>query len=413
MQIVVWPVGLGTGVSRERKRGKGIRQVRLLRERVTNVLTNMTCSCTAIKQRALLAIISCISVIVGYFIWFKAVSEQPKPQLNEFGRLNLAQARKAFGFPDRSLLMCQGPKCLRFERFLMTLIFVFKDMVDGDAGRGGFMLVLSMLLPIVLFMCVQAVKPETHFLQRGFIVTLVMMLGQGICIGASVPLVYVPLFALVRGLTLHKTYPERPFGRYAPSVITPLVSSITILSLITVFFPRDHWMWPHVNVVFQFSPMLLLGLSLYLVVIGRQKSVTTTKISEMYENNLIFSMLMYWVGLYLLKPTIGRVFRGEDTGLTDGQKLILWDSIGLLLTMILLVALDAVADYQLKFEQTRALHNGSLKKWIVGTIRSIFMGLLFGPGAVLDLYYAGREDVVTPVHSFIPQDIDKKKKKRT
>jgi len=144
--------------------------------------------CTAATQRILLFVVACVSIATGLWINRKAVHEDPKPDLEAFGTLNLAQAREALGFPDYSLLMCSGPKCERFERILMTLIYVFKLMNSGKAGHGGFMVLLSMSLPLVLAMCAQALKPETTFLQRGISVTIVILFGQVFCLGASVPL---------------------------------------------------------------------------------------------------------------------------------------------------------------------------------------------------------------------------------
>ena len=122
------------------------------------------------------------------------------------------------------------------------------------------------------------------------------------------------------------------------------------------------------------------------------------------------SAAMYWYGMYHLLPTLGRWYRGEDLGLNDGEKLILWDNVGIFLTLIYWVVVDGIADYQLMFEQTRPLHRVPPTAWILGIIRSIFIAVLFGPGVVMDLYFAGREDAVTPVHSFIKQDLPKQKR---
>ena len=367
-------------------------------------------TCTAATQRILLFVVACVSIATGLWINRKAVHEDPKPDLEAFGALNLAQAREALGFPDYSLLMCSGPKCERFERMLMTLIYVFKLMNSGKAGHGGFMVLLSMSLPLVLAMCAQALKPETTFLQRGISVTIVILFGQVFCLGASVPLLYIPITALVRSLDLLKTFPERPYGKYAPFLIKQLVTCLCIMAVVNVLAPMDHWTWPYINFVFQFSPLIMLSLSVFTTLFGRQKSVTTTKVSIFFEDDCLVSAAMYWYGMYHLLPTLGRWYRGEDLGLNDGEKLILWDNVGIFLTLIYWVVVDGIADYQLMFEQTRPLHRVPPTAWILGIIRSIFIAVLFGPGVVMDLYFAGREDAVTPVHSFIKQDLPKQKR---
>ena len=154
----------------------------------------------------------------------------------------------------------------------------------------------------------------------------------------------------------------------------------------------------------------MLSLSVFTTLFGRQKSVTTTKVSIFFEDDCLVSAAMYWYGMYHLLPTLGRWYRGEDLGLNDGEKLILWDNVGIFLTLIYWVVVDGIADYQLMFEQTRPLHRVPPAAWILGIIRSIFIAVLFGPGVVMDLYFAGREDAVTPVHSFIKQDLPKQKR---
>lgn len=339
-----------------------------------------------------------------------AVHKEPKPDFAAFGPLNVAEARQALGLPNQSLLMCSSSTCERIERFLLTLVYVFKLMGSGDAGHGGFVLVLTMAVPIVLAMCVIAVKPETTVLQRGFTVALIVTLGQGILFGAAVPMVYIPLMALVRGIDLQKTHPERPFGRHAPSIIGGLVNGMIILSLMTIMTPVDHWIWPYINVVFQVLPLSLLALSVFLFIVGRQKSVTTTKVSTVYEDNVLVSTLMYWYSMYYLWPTIKLWYRGESIIANDGEKLILWDILGVFLSYVYWVILDAIADHRLIFENTRPLHRVSPKAWVFGTIRSFIIAVIFGPGVVMDLYLAGREDAVTPVHSFIKEDLPKRKR---
>ena len=100
--------------------------------------------------------------------------------------------------------------------------------------------------------------------------TIVILFGQVFCLGASVPLLYIPITALVRSLDLLKTFPERPYGKYAPLMIKQLVTCLCIMAVVNVLAPMDHWTWPYINFVFQFSPLIMLSLSVFTTLFGRQ-----------------------------------------------------------------------------------------------------------------------------------------------
>ncbi|KAL4398891.1 hypothetical protein ACI68E_004288 [Malassezia pachydermatis] len=356
--------------------------------------------CTPCIQKTLLALLAVLSMATGVFISYKAIHEKPKPNFEYFSSLSLTDARTVLGLdPQSRWIPGQAAWTEKAEHFFLLLIYVFKLMGSQNVGRGGFMFIMSMSMPIMMFTMVQSIKPDTNVLLRGVAITLVYLLGQLICVGAAVPLVYLPLFIFVRAMNLSKVYPDRAFGEKAPGVIKLVNMVAGAPAILSFVIPVNHWAWMPINVVFQVFPLVFLGLSLYLFMVGPQRSVTSSKVSVLYEDNMLMSMVIYWYSLYKLVPFLRMYRRGEPIALNDGEKLILWDSLGMFLTLIYFVLVDMIADIQLKNETGKPLHSASPVKWILGTIKSTLMALVVGPGAVMDIYLAAREDTATPLHA--------------
>lgn len=361
----------------------------------------MAAAVPASLQRVLLALLSALSMATGLFISYKAIFEAPKPDFERIDAMSLAQSRTALGLSgEHRWLPIDAPWAVKAEKFFFVLVHVFVDLCETRSGRGGFLAILSLSMPVMLFACVQAIKPETHTFQRGLIVTGIFLLGQLICVGASLPLLMVPLFALVRGIHLHKVYPERAFGVHGPRVVKTIQRMIMVPTVFMLLVPRTHWSWLVLNVAFQLFPLIFLGLSAYVALVGPQTSVTTSKVSILYEDNAVFTMISHWWSLYLLYPVLQALVAGESVVLNDAERLILWDLLGMFCTVIYLIGIDIIADLNLKDEGgVRALHSASLPKWLGAIMRSILMSVVFGPGTVMDIYLAAREDAVTPTHS--------------
>lgn len=355
----------------------------------------------ATLQRVLLALLSVLSIATGVLISYKAIFEPPKPDFERIDAMSLAQSRTALGLSGAGRLFAiDAPWAAQAERFFFVLVNIFAELCKTRTGRGGFLAMLSMSMPVMLFVCVQAIKPETHKLQRGIIVTFIFLLGQLICMGAALPLLLVPLFALVRGNHLHKVYPERAFGEHGPRVIKTIQSLLLVPSVLMVLVPTTHWSWLMLNVSFQLFPLIFLSLSAYVALVGPQTSITTSKVSILYENNAMFTMVTHWWSLYLLYPVLKACVSGGHFVLNDSERLIVWDILGMFLTVIYLIGIDVIADLNLKDESgVRALHSTSLPKWLGAIVRSFFMSLVFGPGTMMNIYLAAREDAVTPTHS--------------
>ncbi|WFD27998.1 hypothetical protein MNAN1_003006 [Malassezia nana] len=352
-------------------------------------------------QRVLLALLSVLSMATGVLVSYKAIFEPPKPDFERIDAMSLAQSRTALGLPSEGrLLPIDAPWAVQAEKFFFVLVNIFAELCKTRTGRGGFLAILSMSMPVMLFVCVQAIKPETHKLQRGLIVTGIFLLGQLICMGAALPLLLVPLFALVRGMHLHKVYPERAFGVYGPRVVKMIQRTLLVPSVFMVLVPTTHWSWLMLNVAFQLFPLIFLSLSAYVAFVGPQTSITTSKVSVLYEDNAVFTMVAHWWSLYLLYPVLRAYVSGDRVVLTDSERLIVWDLLGMFLTVIYLIGIDIIADLNLKDESgVRALHSASFSKWLGAIVRSLFMSLIFGPGTMMDIYLAAREDAVTPTHS--------------
>lgn len=361
----------------------------------------MAAAVPASLQRVLLALLSALSMATSLFISYKAIFEAPKPDFERIDAMSLAQSRTALGLSgEHRWLPIDAPWAVKAEKFFFVLVHVFVDLCETRSGRGGFLAILSLSMPVMLFACVQAIKPETHTFQRGLIVTGIFLLGQLICVGASLPLLMVPLFALVRGIHLHKVYPERAFGVHGPRVVKTIQRMIMVPTVFMLLVPRTHWSWLVLNVAFQLFPLIFLGLSAYVALVGPQTSVTTSKVSILYEDNAVFTMISHWWSLYLLYPVLQALVAGESVVLNDAERLILWDLLGMFCTVIYLIGIDIIADLNLKDEGgVRALHSASLPKWLGAIMRSILMSVVFGPGTVMDIYLAAREDAVTPTHS--------------
>lgn len=351
-------------------------------------------------QRAVLLVISVASIAFGCFISYKAIFEPPKPNFDYFSGLSLEEGRKVLGLtPHGRWLPASLEWTKDVEKFLLVLIYVFKLMCSQPVGGAGFMLILSMSMPLISFVLFQAARADTPIILRGIAVTLIFMLGQGICIGAALPIVYIPLYALYRGWDLTMVHPARAFGLSAPKVLKIIDLLSGPPAILSYVVPTTHWSWVYVNLWFQFYPLAYLLLSLHRFTEKKGELASTNKITILFESSMARSLLIYWVALYKLFPHMRAYLRGELHALNDGELLILWDALGVFVTILLVIAVDIVADLHLLDERGQPLHGTSFQKWVTGTLQMSLVSLLVGPGATMHIYLSLREESVTPLHS--------------
>ena len=247
----------------------------------------------------------------------------------------------------------------------------------------SFLYISSAMGPVLTFSFIEATKPGHSALIGGLVVTIVCALGQLICIGAAYPIVYIPLYALSRALTLGEVHPRPAAGPKTQSflaIVGTLVGGITIASVVT---PMDTQAWAWANICFQLFPVIVLALPIYSLVAPRE----TTSVSQAaaYRSESPKTVLLYWVSLALFAMPVYNFFSGGAILINNSIVLIWWDMLGVFLTHVFIVIIDAVAD------GSNSVHKGH--GWFVGTLRAFVSALVFGPGYTFNAYVANREQV--------------------
>lgn len=351
------------------------------------------------SRGALLGAIAALSITTGIAVSYLAVHAPPKPQFSAYAASVLSAARREVGLtPHGRFFSSRSPMAEEAEKFYLMLVRIFQELTSTPFGKGAFLFIFSMTSPLVMFSNVEALKPQAHLLMGGIAVTIIFLTGQLICIGAALPLFYIPVVALVRALRPRDTFPQRAFNESAIPLIKLLQLAAGLPALLTVVIPPKHKHYFLVNSLFQFFPLIFVHLSGYKLVAGRSNSVSSRAVGDLYRSSRFSSTLLYWLGVYLMFPTLLHLAKGSWVPFTDAVKLILWDALGVFLSIVFLVVINLVADpAPVGITGYRNMHAGG-PHLVAATFKAAATALVFGPGTAMFNYLAKREDAVAPVH---------------
>ena len=353
--------------------------------------------CTT-KQRGALALLSLASMAVGVTVWYTATQMPPKVEMARVMRMSLPELQRDLGLKSTlSVLFDWRQKhgwALEAERMLLALVCLFYDLCSTRFGQGGFYLVTSVVVPIMNMALIDAMKPAHSTLLGVLAVTFIYSLGQLICIGAAVPLLYVPLYALVRALDLERVFPTRAFA--SPTV--PLLKVVSLLAgaltIGSALVPTTHRSWVWINIGFQLYPLLFLPLApAYYLLPHRTQSAHSGTVADQYRENWISTAIFYWVGLAMIAPTVMQVVRGERIRIHDAELLILIDACGAVASAALFTLIDCVADANLKPNPHAQCCTATSEA------KSLGMAVVVGPGCAFADYLARREEAVADYHA--------------
>ncbi|WFC93696.1 hypothetical protein MBRA1_000318 [Malassezia brasiliensis] len=342
---------------------------------------------TSTSRGVLLGAIAALSITTGIAVSYLAIHAPPKPQFTTYAARLLSAARRESGLtPHGRFFSTRSPVAEEAEKFYLVLVRIFQELTSTPFGKGAFLFIFSMTSPLLMFSNVEALKPQAHLLMGGIAVTLVFLVGQLICVGAALPIFYIPAVAL------------RAFNESAIPLLKFLKLSAGLPALLTVAIPPKHKYYFLVNTLFQFFPLIFVHLSVYKLVAGRSNSVSSRAVGDLYRSGRFSSTLLYWFGVYLMFPTLLHLAKGSWVPFSDAVKLILWDALGVFLSMVFLVAINLVADpAPVGITGYRNMHAGG--PHLVGaTLKAAVDALLLGPGTAMFNYLAKREDAVAPVH---------------
>lgn len=352
------------------------------------------------RQRVLLALLSALSIYTGIKVTYYAVQAPPKTEFDRFAARTLQELRAVFGLtPQGRWVPSVHETAEELEHFLFVLLRIFKDLVERTLGRALFMLVFSMTAPLVTYATLESVKVRAHFLMNAAIVTLILLTGQVICVGAALPIFYVPIVAFVRGSRPMAVFPEPGFAKGALNVMkyTSLVTgpSVVLSSLV----PTTHFSWVYINLVFQFFPLVYLLLAVYMMVSTDYVPVSSHRVAQEYRSNGKRDAIIYWASLGLMVRVGFDYAHSGSIALSDSEILILWDMLGVALTLVYMFAIDVIADPAPTGVLRNNLHEASAGDWVAGTLNTLGSCLVWGPGATMAEYFARREDRVAAFHS--------------
>ncbi|WFC98492.1 hypothetical protein MYAM1_001220 [Malassezia yamatoensis] len=357
-------------------------------------------SATPLNTRnVMLGAIAATSIVSGLYVTYMAVHAEPKPQFYAWGQQALSALRRDLGLtPSGRFFSSKSPMIADLEKFYLFLVRIFQDLVSTPFGKGAFLFIFSMTAPLMLYANVEALKPEAHLLMGGLAVLVIFSTGQLICIGAALPIMYIPAYALVRALRPRDTFPQRAFNESAIPLLSFLQLVCGVPALLTLAVPPKHNYFFLVNTLFQFFPLLLIHLPGYKMFASRNQSVSSTAVGDLFRTGRISTTLLYWAGMFFMYPTLVHLARGSWLPLSDAVKLILWDSLGVILSMIYIVCVDLVADpVPAGMTSRRNVHNQG-ETLLVGTVKAVITSIIFGPGTAMNSYFAKREDAVASVH---------------
>lgn len=343
------------------------------------------------KRAQCLGSIALLSVATGLAVTYLAIHAPPKPQFERYGSYALDVIRKEVGLGKGRYLPATH-LYEEMEKFYYLLVRIFMDLCEKPFGKGAFLLIFSMTAPAASFATTEAVKPHKHYLLGGIAVTTIFLIGQLICIGAALPIFYIPALAYVRCQRSHEVHPQRAFSAGALPVLQVMQLATGVPGLLTVLVPTNHKYFFAANTWFQFFPVAMIALSFYAMVADNKNSVSSHAVADMYRKGRISSTLLYWTGLYLMYPTLKYIAEGGRYDMPDAVKLILWDAVGIFFTLVYMVLIDMAADADPN------AHAKNAQGPVTGTLKALFVSILFGPGTAMNSYLAAREDNVAPLH---------------
>lgn len=347
----------------------------------------------------LLAALAALSIATGLFITYKAIHAPPRPQFDVYASQQLWALRKEVGLSQNSRFFnSPSPWVLEAEKTFLMLIRIFQDLTSTRFGKGAFLFIFSLTAPIVTFTKVEALKPQAHRLMGGTAVMVIFFIGQLICLGAAFPIFYIPAVALVRALRPQDVFPQRAFPYSAIVLIKLMQLLFGLPSLLTAAVPPDHKHYFLVNTLFQFFPIVFIHIPAYKLFNRNTTSVSSRAVGDLFREGRISSTILYWASLGMMYPTLLHFAQGSYVEFTDAVKLILWDALGVFLTLVYLVAIDRIADPVPAGVTSRTNLHGDGKGLFSGVSKALAISLIFGPGTAMNNYLAKREDAVAPVH---------------
>ncbi|WFD42579.1 hypothetical protein MPSI1_001225 [Malassezia psittaci] len=350
-------------------------------------------------RNMLLGAIAATSIVSGLYVTYMAIHAEPKPQFYAWGQQAMSALRRDLGLtPSGRFFSSKSPMVAELEKYYLLIVRIFQDLTSTTFGKGAFLFIFSMTAPLMLYANVEALKPQAHLLMGGLAVLVIFSVGQLICIGAALPIMYIPAYALVRALRPRDTFPQRAFNESAIPLLSFLQLVCGLPALLTLAVPPKHKYYFLANTLFQFFPLLLIHLSGYKMFASRNRSVPSTAVGDLFRTGRFTTTLLYWTGMYFMYPTLLQMARGSWLPFSDAIKLILWDAFGVLLSMIYIVCVDLVADpVPAGITSRRNVHKQG-ETLLVGTIKAAITSILFGPGTAMNSYFAKREDAVASVH---------------
>ncbi|WFD31296.1 hypothetical protein MSPP1_002330 [Malassezia sp. CBS 17886] len=354
----------------------------------------------ACRTNAWLTVVSALSIVTGVAVTYGAIHMHPKPDMARYMRMSALALQKEVGWPHGNILSTH-PAWEYYESRFWVLVGVFKDLFHSTFGKGAFMLIMSIMSPISGFTMVEAMKPTQHVLLGGLSVMLIFFAGQAICIGAALPIFYVPAYAAVRALRPGVVHPLPAFSASGLQLLEVLMVLVALPALLSGLIPTSHSLWVPVNIWFQVFPIVLVLVSIYGLVAPQNPPVSPTALAAVYRRGRITSSIVYYTSLILMAPTLWEHAHGRDLIMNDAIKLILMDAAGVLLTLVFVVVIDAITDPVPAGSVRVNAHAKNYQGWVVGTVGAMVKSVLLGPGNVMNEYLAEREEAVAPVHAVV------------
>ena len=220
------------------------------------------------------------SLFVSVAVNYVATTQAPFNELGPVFKLTGAQLRTRLGINDKQFYNARqvfGPKGAhstagqaydKIANLVLILIFYFKTMLKDAYGKAMLWTISGALFPVVMFTTIEPLKrvPQSKLTALfGLTVSIMTMtLGQGICVGAAMPLLFVPYYIWQRVSEARNVptgiqplaAPPRPvliFHGILDLILGPIATLSTIV-------PTTSKHWEFTNLLFQFFPFVYLPL---------------------------------------------------------------------------------------------------------------------------------------------------------
>lgn len=274
-----------------------------------------------------------------------------------------------------------------------ALVLFFKHMLATRFARGQFLHLSMAVTPLVAHMFLEALREGSHtILLVGWFVA-VLTVGQVVTFGAALNILFVPWYAAYRLRQARQpAYVPRAPPPTSALVFFQLLSGLYGgVAMLASFLPRDSSWWVPTNAAFQFSPLIFLPLmacpALRKATGARSDKKNHTGVIDLYWNlNLLvwlgymFAMYLVWDELQLLLSTlwasratlfdVATLVHAPATYLrsahalavkggiaSDGEWLLLFDILGVMLAEYFVVVIDMCADdYQVESTKIQRIH---------------------------------------------------------